>query len=94
MDAQCVYNCDQRAVHQDHVIARALFKRHRNLATLLGFGPDGENLVPSCFDHNIRKGNRRYVPESWADKLELINSLIPGAKHQVWDGGKHLEVIR
>lgn len=90
----CAYACTERAVHQDHVIPRSLFKKHRNLAALLGFGPDGDNLVGACFAHNVRKGTRRYVPPSWADKLDFINALVPGAKFQVWDGGKHLDVIR
>lgn len=42
--------------------------------------------VPACFACNIRKGARRLVPPSWADKIEALNDYFGGVPFRVWAG--------
>jgi 5-methylcytosine-specific restriction endonuclease McrA len=74
----CAYCGTRRAVHRDHVVP----KSHRRRSDL----PDDlRDTVPSCFDCNIRKGARKLVPVSWADRIPLLQEYIPGP-WRVWDG--------
>lgn len=42
--------------------------------------------VPSCFRCNMLKGDSRLVPHTWADRLDLLNELLPGTPWRTWDG--------
>ena len=74
---QCQY-CGDRAVHIDHIICKALRRRHRL--------PDNDPafLVAACFACNVRRGTLRLIPPSFADRI----SELPGTKPwRVWRGG-------
>jgi hypothetical protein len=77
---RCAY-CGGRAAHADHVVPRAIRRRHP------GFDTD-EFMVASCPRDNWFKGTRRYAPPGF----DL--SLLPGKGWQHWHGGAHLEVLR
>jgi 5-methylcytosine-specific restriction endonuclease McrA len=80
---RCAY-CGGRAFQADHIVPVALRRRHP------GFDTD-DYLVASCPRDNWRKGTRRLVPPSWADRLHELPGTRPWA---VWDGGPLPEVLR
>jgi 5-methylcytosine-specific restriction endonuclease McrA len=70
----CAYCGCSPAVHNDHIVPKALRRRH----------PGWESVtVRACMICNVRKGTRRLVPPSWADRIYEL----PGTKPwMVWDG--------
>ena len=85
----CSYCGTRRAVNKDHVIPRSIAKLQRPTRKHPDRKPLPEHLlvtVPSCFECNIRKQSRRLIPASWADRVDLLNELIPGSPWRVWDG--------
>ena len=83
----CAYCGTERAVNSDHVIPKYLAKRHPELPQEL------TATVPSCFPCNIRKGTRKLVPESWADKIPALKDAIPGS-WRVWHGSTQEDSYR
>ena len=82
MNAACAY-CGERAIHLDHLVSRAMRRRHSGWE---------DATVPSCGPCNWRKGTRRLVPMDYEpfDKL-------PGTRPWMrWNGDpKELsEVLR
>lgn len=75
----CAYCASARAVHMDHVVPKSLAKRHDLPAEFTA-------TVPACFACNTRKGARRLLPPSWADKVDELNELLPGTPWRVWAG--------
>ena len=73
----CAY-CGNPAVNMDHVIPKSVARRYLVPIDLLA-------TVPSCFTCNIRKGTRKLVPPSWADKIPALKAAIPG-RWRVWSG--------
>ena len=72
---KCAY-CGDRAVHQDHIFSKALRRRF----------PEWENVtVPACFNCNIIKGTRHFVPPSWELRIPELEALT-GAKWAVFAG--------
>lgn len=82
----CAYCNQRRAVNKDHVIPKSTAKKHLNLPAELLV------TVPSCFECNIRKGTRKLVPPSWADRVEMLRVFIPG-QWRVWDGDPQSEAF-
>ena len=81
-DVLCAYCHHERAVTRDHVVPKSYKKLGKDI-------PDGlSGTVPACFACNIRKGNRRLIPASWADKLPLLEEAFPGTAWRVWNGSK------
>lgn len=74
----CSYCGTRRAVNQDHVVPKTMRKRYDVPAELL-------LTVPACFECNIRKGTRKLVPPSWADKIPALKDALPG-RWRVWNG--------
>lgn len=75
----CAYCRNAQAVNRDHVVP----KSYRRKAPI----PDDlAGTVPACFACNIRKGNRRLVPASWADKLAALEAAYPGTPWRIWNG--------
>lgn len=74
----CAY-CGAPAIHADHVVSKAMRRRHTGWDDV---------TVPACGPCNWRKGTRRYAPPGF----DL--STLPGKGWQTWDGGDHLEVVR
>lgn len=89
----CAYCGVRRAVNRDHVVPKA-FRRNRKAFVRVSKTrrewrtdmPD-ELLatVPACFECNNRKGTRKLVPPSWADKIPALQEAIPG-DWRTWDG--------
>ena len=75
----CAYCRKARAVNRDHVVPKSYRRKAPIPQELCG-------TVPACFACNIRKGNRRLVPASWADRLGLLESYYPGTPWRVWMG--------
>ena len=73
--AECAY-CGQPAIHKDHVVPKALRRRHKGWEKV---------TVAACGPCNWRKGTRRYAPPGY----DL--TTLPGRGWQHWDGGRHLE---
>lgn len=80
----CQYCLTAQATHIDHVVPRAMRRRHGIKDS------DPTYHVPACGPCNWRKGTRRYAPASWAGRL----GELPGKGWQLWDGGDHLEVLK
>lgn len=79
---RCAY-CSQRAIHRDHVVPKSVVRRQLRMQR-----PVPEHLqgtVGACFQHNILKGTRLLIPESWADRLDELNDLGIGI-FRVWHG--------
>jgi 5-methylcytosine-specific restriction endonuclease McrA len=68
----CAYCGVAPAIHKDHIVSKALRRRH----------PGWENVtVPACGPCNWRKGTRRLVPVGY----DMSN--LPGVKPwRHWDG--------
>lgn len=81
-DYRCQY-CGGRAVHADHVVPKALRRGRPEF-------DDDAWIIAACFSCNVRRGTRRYVAPSWADRI----AELPRDGWQVWSGGAHLEVVR
>jgi len=78
---RCQY-CGGRAIHADHLIPVALRRRHHLSSTDIDF------MTAACGPCNWRKGTRRLVPVSWADRL----TELPGRGWRTWDGS--VEALR
>lgn len=76
----CAYCGVRRGVTRDHVVPRSVAKKHHVPTYLTA-------TVPSCFECNIRKGQRRLVPPSWEEHLSALHHYIPGTPWRVWRGG-------
>lgn len=79
---RCAYCRERYAVNRDHVVPKS-YRKHRptdSIPTHL------RETVPACFQCNLRKGTRRLVPPSWADRLDELNEVLPGVPWRVWDG--------
>ena len=77
---KCAYCRERPAVTMDHVIPRSIAKKYKGLipaALLL--------TVPACLTCNIRKGTRKLVPPSWANKIAQLREVIPG-HWRCWNG--------
>ena len=72
----CAYCGKARAIHKDHIVPKALRRRH---------GGWDDVTVPACGPCNWRKGTLRLVPPSWADRLHELPGVKPW---RVWDGGR------
>lgn len=76
----CAYCGKEPAIHMDHIVCRALRRRH----------PGWDDVtVPACGPCNWRKGTRRYYPPGFDRVAEL-----PSTGWQLWRGGPHLDVIK
>lgn len=83
----CEYCGKTRAIHKDHGVPKSKFKTNKNLAALLGFGPnDPQNLIDACGPCNWRKGSLKRVPPSWASRVDFLNALMGGKPWKVWNG--------
>jgi len=78
----CSYCLTARAIHTDHIVPKAMRRRHHIADN------DANFHTPACGPCNWRKGTRKYAPPGF----DL--SLLPGRGWQTWDGGPHLEVVR
>lgn len=107
MSGVCAYCQKRPAVNRDHVVPKSLRKkreaeakwtkrrmRGHDYACLKEIPSDLLLTVPSCFECNIRKGARRLVPRSWADKLPLLNDLFPGVPWRTWNGNPKSDAFR
>lgn len=89
---RCAYCRKARAVNRDHVVPKALRKGYEaNQRVVSEWQKEAIPLdllgtVPSCFNCNIRKGTRRLVPPSWADRVEDLNRFFGGREWRVWSG--------
>jgi len=94
----CAYCGLRRAVNLDHVVPKStpLWKYRRDLVEIPPAIAHGEltATVPACFDCNIRKGARRLVPPSWADKIDALNDYFGGTPWRVWDGNPQAAAFR
>ena len=95
----CAYCQERRAVNADHVVPKSLrrkYKQHRKREARPRIPHELLGTEPACFSCNIRKGARRLVPPSWAEKVPLLNAFFGGTPFRVWDGSlKALrEVVR
>lgn len=70
--------------NKDHVIPKSLQRKCRQLGKPLPVELCG--TVWACYPCNLRKGTRRLIPASWADKIDTLNDLIPGTPWRTWDG--------
>lgn len=82
----CAYCGHRRAVQRDHVVPRSLAKRLKGRTLRRDIPSELLVTVPACMFCNTGKGTRRLVPPSWADKVSVLNELIPGTPWRVWDG--------
>jgi hypothetical protein len=82
----CAYCQKRRAVNRDHVVPRSLVKRLKGRPLRSDIPEELLVTVPACLFCNTGKGTRRLVPPSWADRVALLNELIPGKPWRVWDG--------
>lgn len=83
----CSYCLVRTAIHQDHVVPKSLARKRAG-------PPWVQETVPSCGPCNWRKGTRRLVPPSWADRVELLNDLYPGTPFRVWHGNTQEAAFR
>ena len=83
----CAYCGTRRAVNRDHVVPKALRKNRGVLPMHLLI------TEPSCFECNIRKGQRHLVPPSWAHLVDELNEVVGGAPWRVWDGDVRSEAF-
>jgi hypothetical protein len=89
--AVCAY-CGDKAIHMDHVVPKSLQRKyHQQHGKKLPL--DLAATVPSCGDCNWRKGTRRLVPPSWADKVDELNVLFFGSRFRVWAGDPQSEAF-
>lgn len=73
----CAYCEKERAVHRDHILSRALRRKH----------PGWDDVtVPSCGTCNWLKGTRRLVPPSWEHRIPELEELS-GKRWAVYRGG-------
>lgn len=72
---RCQY-CGAPAVHVDHIIPRALRRRHRLADN------DPAYMAAACSTCNWRKGTRKLATAAWADRLHEL----PGRGWRVWHG--------
>lgn len=84
----CAYCGVLRGVNKDHVVPRQLVRAY-NRRTLIVQPPipaEWRATVWSCFACNLRKGARRLVPASWADRVDALNDFFGPPPFRVWDG--------
>ena len=72
---RCQY-CGAPAVHVDHIIPKALRRRH-HIAD-----DDVRYLTSACAVCNWRKLTRRLAPVAWAERLHEL----PGTGWRIWRG--------
>lgn len=75
----CQY-CGTGATTIDHIVAKA-DRRRFGVSHL-----DTEYMVAACSADNVRKGSRRLVPPSWADRIPQLTEAFPGKPWRTWDG--------
>ena len=77
----CAYCGVRRAIHDDHVIPKAVLKRYKHLT----IPAELREVVGACGPCNWLKSTRKLVPPSWADRLPALRELIPG-DWRIWYG--------
>lgn len=75
----CAYCGQSGARSLDHVVPKADRRRAGISDT------DEAYLVVACLTCNIRKGTRKLVPPSWANKIAQLREVIPG-HWRCWNG--------
>lgn len=75
----CAYCRRMPGATADHVVPRS-YRRRAELPKRL------RGTVRACWECNLRKGNRRLLPSSWADRVDQLNDLLPGTPWRTWDG--------
>ena len=78
---RCAYH-GGRATEIDHIFSRAEGQRQEIARD------DEEWIVAACHDCNGRKGTRKLVPPSMAERIPDLNDMTPGRFWLAWDGGK------
>lgn len=73
----CSYCLTAHAIHKDHIVPKALRRRHE--------GWD-EETVPACGPCNWRKGTRRLVPMDY-ERFAELPGIRPWAE---WDGSEEM----
>lgn len=74
----CAY-CGQRATMVDHILSRAESRRQQ-------ISRDDEDWCCSaCLACNLRRGTRRLLPPSWAERQAELEERT-GKRWLVWDG--------
>lgn len=75
----CAYCQTRDAVNKDHVVPKSLRRAHT-------IPDEFQGTVPACFSCNMRKGQRRLVPPSWAHLIPQLNEHFGGTPWRTWDG--------
>lgn len=105
MKVLCAYCGTRPAVNRDHVVPKVIRAKYQRRLTVVrdeevlyaparpAIPPELLETVPACFECNHRKGTRKLVPPSWADKLPALRAAIPG-HWRVWDGNPMAAAFR
>ena len=83
--AYCGRNLEIMGGNKDHVVPRQVAKNYQRHHKGQHLPAELRVTVWSCFPCNIRKGTRKLVPMTWADKIPELKELM-GGDWRVWDG--------